>query len=70
MGRVSKTVYAFFVKNIPPLKTILLGGPVFLAWAVSYLAIAGWLKRHFQWCTGYTRKFFHILIFGTTALLE
>ena len=70
MGSVSKTVYAFFAENTPPLKTILLGGPVFLTWAVSYLAIAGWLERNFQWCTGYMRKLFHILIFGTTALLE
>jgi len=70
MDSVTETVYEFFVVNTPPLKTIFLGGPVFLAWAFTCLAIAGWLKRDYQWRTGYTRKLFHVLIFGTAAILE
>jgi len=70
MHKLVDTVVSFFEANTPPLGTIFALGPVFLAWAVACLAVAGWLKRDFRWRTGYTRKLFHILIFGTAALLE
>ena len=46
-----------------------MGGPAGLAWSLAALWIAGTLKRRGM-RTGYTRKIFHFLIFGTAALLQ
>ena len=60
----------WFLENIPPWEMILIGGPVGLAWAFACLFFAGWLKRDRGWKTGYTRKVFHFLIFGTVAGIQ
>lgn len=58
---------AFFIDNLPSLKSILLGGPAGLAWAYAGLYFAGWLKKYRGLDTGYTRKIFHFLIFMSVA---
>jgi phytol kinase len=60
----------WFIENFPSMKAILLGGPLGLAWAFACLYFAGWLKNYRGWKTGYTRKVFHFLIFGTVAGLQ
>ena len=58
---------AFFAENFPSARALLLGGPPALAWAYLALALAGYLKQCRGLKTGYTRKIFHFLIFGTVA---
>ncbi len=60
----------FLVTNMPPLKTILLFGPVGLLWASVCLIVAGMLKRRADWPTGYTRKTFHFLIFTSAVIVH
>lgn len=59
----------FFVTNFPPPQMIAFGGPLSLAWSFACLWFAGRLKRNGM-RTGYTRKVFHFLIFGTVAALQ
>ncbi|HOF55224.1 MAG TPA: hypothetical protein PLG13_05730 [Prolixibacteraceae bacterium] len=59
----------FILENFPSLQTILVGVPLFLAWTWCCLLVAGRLKRRGM-RTGYTRKIFHFLIFGTVVLLQ
>ncbi len=59
----------FFVANFPSGKALALGGPAGLAWSFAALGLAGTLKRRGV-RTGYTRKIFHFLIFGTAAALH
>jgi phytol kinase len=62
-------VLGFFIENFPTWKAIAIGGPLGLGWSFAALWFAGRLKQ----CgirTGYTRKVFHFLIFGTVAALQ
>jgi phytol kinase len=59
----------FFVVNFPPPQMIAVGGPLSLAWTVAGLWFAGRLKQK-GIRTGYTRKVFHFLIFGSAAVLQ
>ena len=59
----------FFVENFPSWKAIGTGGPLGLAWSLAALWFAGRLKQR-GLRTGYTRKVFHFLIFGTVAALQ
>jgi phytol kinase len=63
-------IVSFFVGNFPSLKALALGGPAALAWAAACLALAGVLKRRWHWQTGYTRKVFHFLIFGSVVAVH
>jgi len=65
-----ETLINFFIENTPPLKTIILVGPLFLLWSYLCLSFAGWLKTKRQVRTGYTRKTFHILIFLSVVVLN
>ncbi|GMV99349.1 MAG: hypothetical protein AMXMBFR84_04880 [Candidatus Hydrogenedentota bacterium] len=60
----------FIRQNMPSTGMLAVGGPAFLAYSVTCLAFAGWLKRRYNWPTGYTRKIFHLLIFGMAAALH
>ncbi len=60
----------FFVENFPNPKSLATGGPAALAWAVACLALCGFLKTRRNWRTGYTRKVFHFLIFGTVVAVH
>lgn len=62
--------WGFFAQNLPGPSALILGGPPSLAWAWISLYFAGYLKAVRNWPTGYTRKVFHFLIFGTVALLQ
>jgi phytol kinase len=59
----------FFIANFPSPQMIAFGGPLGLAWSLACLWFAGRLKRNGM-RTGYTRKVFHFLIFGTVAALQ
>lgn len=59
----------FFVDNFPSSKAILFMGPVYLAWCTGVLWFAGRMKQRGV-KTGYTRKIFHFLIFGTVVILQ
>ena len=60
----------FFVDNCPDVMTLALGGPPGLAWAAACLLGAGLLKSRLKLKTGYTRKVFHFLIFGTVVIVQ
>ena len=60
----------FLIDNIPDVGTLALAGPPALAWAAACLMLAGHLKRHAKWQTGYTRKLFHFLVFGTVVIVH
>jgi len=61
---------AFFKDNFPSPKALLLGGLPCLLWAFACLYFAGSLKQEHGVRTGYTRKIFHFLIFGTVSVLH
>lgn len=55
---------------MPGVKALILGGIPSLFWAFACLTLAGCLKKYKRWKTGYTRKLFHFLIFGTVVLIQ
>jgi phytol kinase len=59
----------FFIQNFPSARALAVGGPLGLLWSFAALWFAGWLRQNGT-RTGYTRKVFHFLIFGTVAALE
>jgi phytol kinase len=65
-----KNIMDFFVANIPSWKALALGGSAALLWSAACLIFAGFLKTRLNWRTGYTRKIFHFLIFGSVALIH
>ena len=69
MNGLLERAAGFFIDNFPSWKAIAIGGPLGLAWSFAALGFAGKLKRKGT-RTGYTRKTFHFLIFGTVAALQ
>jgi len=69
MDALLDRVIGFLVQNFPSWKAVAVGGPLGLAWSFAALWLAGTLKRNGT-RTGYTRKVFHFLIFGTVAVLQ
>jgi phytol kinase len=63
-------IVSFFVDNFPSWEAIALGGPTGLAWAALCLLFSGYLKKRRGMKTGYTRKVFHFLIFGSVVLIQ
>ena len=70
MTSYANSIVDFFVVNLPSPKALAVGGPSALLWAVACLMFAGILKTRFNWRTGYTRKVFHFLIFGTVVAVN
>jgi len=70
MTPLVEDIVEFFVANVPSAKALAVGGPVALLWAVACLMFAGCLKTRRNWQTGYTRKVFHFLIFGTVVVVH
>ncbi len=70
MGTRAEEILHFFVTNLPDLRGLLLGGPVALAWAAACLSFSGLLKRRWKLKTGYSRKCFHFLIFGSVVVVH
>jgi phytol kinase len=60
----------FIAGNVPSPAALALAGPPALLWAVACLVLAGLLKARWRWKTGYTRKVFHFLIFGSAAAVH
>ena len=69
MDVLTDRVIGFFVQNAPSWEAMAVGGPLGLAWSFGALWLAGTLRRKGT-RTGYTRKVFHFLIFGTVAVLQ
>lgn len=69
MNWLSDRLAAFFVENFPSGRALAVEGPPGLLWSLAALWFAGTLKRHGM-RTGYTRKVFHFIIFGTVAALQ
>jgi phytol kinase len=65
-----RRILHFFVDNVPDARTAVIFGPPALAWAAACLLLAGLLKRRANWKTGYTRKLFHFLIFGSVVIVH
>lgn len=65
-----QTIVDFFCANFPSLRALATGGPVALLWAAACLMFAGILKSRCNWKTGYTRKVFHFLIFGSVVVVH
>jgi phytol kinase len=70
MTTFAKNIPDFFAANLPTTRALVLGGPAGLLWARGCLMLAGQLKIRRRWATGYTRKFFHFLIFGTVVVVH
>jgi phytol kinase len=70
MTSYPEAIVRFFVENIPDATTLAVAGPVALAWAAACLMFAGLLKTRRKLKTGYTRKVFHFLIFGTVVVVH
>lgn len=70
MISIANNITEFFVANIPGVKAFALGGPPALLWATACLMLAGFLKKQRKWKTGYTRKVFHFLIFGSVSAIH
>jgi phytol kinase len=70
MHTLIERMVAFVADNFPSWRALALGGPPGLVWAFACLYAAGRLKRDRGWKTGYTRKVFHFLIFGTVAACQ
>lgn len=70
MTSYANDIVDFFVTNFPSAKAVALGGPTALLWAAACLMFAGFLKTRRNWKTGYTRKVFHFLIFGTVVAIH
>ena len=70
MTSFAEDIVHFFVASFPTAKALAVGGPVALLWALSCLMFAGFLKTRANWKTGYTRKVFHFLIFGTVVVIH
>lgn len=65
-----ESIVHFFVENVPDATTLAIGGPVALVWAAACLIFSGLLKTRRKLKTGYTRKVFHFLIFGTVVAVH
>lgn len=63
-------VVHFFSANLPDPSTLAVGGPAGLLWASACLVFAGFLKMRCGVKTGYTRKVFHFLIFGSVVAVQ
>lgn len=70
MDSYIKDIVSFFIENIPGAKALVVGGPAALLWAAACLMLAGFLKMRWHWKTGYTRKVFHFLIFGSVVAVH
>ena len=70
MTSFAQQIVSFFVANLPGPTTLALGGPVALLWATACLMVAGVMKTRGGVRTGYTRKVFHFLIFGTVTVVH
>lgn len=70
MTSLAKDILDFFLTNFPSTKALVLGGPAGLLWAAGCLMLAGHLKTRRRWLTGYTRKLFHFLIFGSVVVVH
>jgi len=70
MTLYAEDIVRFFVANVPDATTLAVAGPVALAWAAACLIFAGLLKTRRKFKTGYTRKVFHFLIFGTVVVVH
>jgi phytol kinase len=68
MASIAKDILDFFATNFPSTKALVLGGPAGFLWAAGCLMLAGSLKIRRCWPTGYTRKLFHFLIFGSVVV--
>ena len=64
------TIMRFFAANLPDATTFAVAGPPAMVWAVAGLWFAGVLKSRGKFKTGYTRKVFHFLIFGTVVAIH
>lgn len=63
-------IVRFWAANLPDAAMLAVGGPFALAWAAASLMFAGYLKSHGKFKTGYTRKIFHFIIFGTVVVIH
>jgi phytol kinase len=63
-------VLSFFLENTPSWHQITFAGPPGLVWSGLCLHFSGHLKKSRGVKTGYTRKVFHFLIFGSVVLIQ
>lgn len=70
MASYAENVVRFFVVNTPDWRSLAVGGPAAMAWAAVCLYLSGLLKTRWGLKTGYSRKSFHFLIFGTVVAVH
>lgn len=64
------SIFLFFADNIPAFDFIIWFFPASICYAFIALFIAGWLKNNKGWRTGYSRKFFHFIIFFSASAIQ
>src|SRR3990170_1266321 len=65
-----KGLVDLFLRLIPPFPDVLIAAFISAAAILGGGILSGALKRRAGWPTGYTRKFFHFLIFFTAVGLH
>ncbi len=68
-GLVDESI-RFFADNFPTTGMLLRGCPAGLLWSTVCLLFAGFLKKRYDLKTGYTRKVFHFLVFGSVIMIH
>lgn len=71
MIEIIKSIFDFFFgENFPDFTTILYLFPLTFIYTISALQIGLYFQKRYRWKVGYTRKFFHFLVFGLAGILQ
>jgi phytol kinase len=60
----------FFGKNFPEFQLIVWLFPLLFLYVIGVLLLDEWMKKLWSWKVGYTRKFFHFMIFAMAGGLQ
>jgi phytol kinase len=65
-----QVAWDLLIEYFPTLREFLWMGAPAIVLAISYLYIAGVLKKYKKWRTGYSRKVFHFLVFISASFVQ
>ncbi|HUH72854.1 MAG TPA: hypothetical protein VLZ75_00465 [Chitinophagales bacterium] len=70
MNFISSILEFFFGQNFPDFQLIIWLFPLSFFYVIGVLILDEWMKRLWSWKVGYTRKFFHFMIFAIAGILQ
>lgn len=70
MDFITTILSFFFGENFPKLELIVWLFPLLLVYVIGVLLVDDCFKRLWSWKVGYTRKFFHFMIFAVASGLQ